>query len=112
MLVQERPVSETVNQHDCASFGPGHQLHWQHWKKATAAALVPVSGVDVDGTVIEVHVSGRAALHWHHHDPDRLLAALAQAEDPVLASPQWQALRVDGYWFNCAPNDRTFAHCR
>ncbi|MBB6627140.1 hypothetical protein H5V45_07380 [Nocardioides sp. KIGAM211] len=99
-------------EHDCASFGPGHQLHWQHWKKATAATLVPVSEVDVDGTLVEVHVAGRQPFHWLHHDPARLRDALAKAEMPILASPQWQALRVDGYWFNCAPNDRSFGDCR
>lgn len=107
MKLDERPGATT----GCESYGPGHRLHWTLWKQATAARCVPVSQVLLDGTMIELLIEGRAPLFWHHHDPDGLREALDAAEDPILAAPQWQALRIDGYWFNCAPRDSSFQHC-
>ena len=96
----------------CGSYGPGHMLHWTHWKKAAVADCVPVSQVVQDGTSIELVLDNGPTLTWSHHDPARLKAALMLAREPVLACPQWRALRVDGFWFNCGPEGSTFACCR
>ncbi len=107
----ERTTHRTAVTAGCGSYGPGHLLHWMQWKRATAAHCVPVSRVIQHGTSIELLIPGQAPLRWLHHDPARLRAALASAELPILACPEWQALRVDGFWFNCAPDTAGFEHC-
>ena len=95
----------------CDSYGPGHQLHWTQWKAAANAPVVPVSKVALDGTSIELLLAGEAdPVRWGHHDPARLEAAL-RADSRIVASTQMRALRVDGYWFNCAPEGADLELC-
>jgi hypothetical protein len=107
MKLRERTRSEAT----CGSFDPGHQLHWTHWKKASSAPVVPVSRVRMDGDAVELMLPGQPALRWRHHDTERLRTALRTARQPIVACPQFQALRIDGFWFNCAPVDAEFTLC-
>lgn len=95
----------------CASFLPGHKLHWSLYKAAASSPTVLVSRVIQDGTAIELVIPGEESLHWKHHDPQRLAAALEGSSSPILACPDWRALRIDGYWFNCAPVDADLSVC-
>lgn len=90
---------------ECQSFLPGHRLHWSHYKKASANT-VRVTHVTVRAGQFELTVDGEdTPLRWQHHHPGRLMFALEHATHPILASPAFHALRIDGYWFNCAPVD-------
>ena len=107
MIVDERQHSDA----GCDSYGPGHLLHWTLWKKAASAPCVPVSRVVQEGTSIELVISDRESLHWSHHDPSKLAEALEATTSPIIASPQWRALRIGGYWFNCAPEGADVTLC-
>lgn len=95
----------------CTSYLPGHQLHWSLYKRASSARTVHVDQVLVDGTSLELRIAGEPSIRWEHHDPSRIAAALEHSIDPVLACPDWRALRIDGYWFNCAPQGADLTHC-
>jgi hypothetical protein len=95
----------------CRSFLPGHQLHWSVYKQASAAAAVSPTRVTIDGTSVHVTIDDAPPLHWHHHDPRRLAFALEHSVESILACPEARALRVDGYWFSCAAEDRFLAVC-
>ncbi len=95
----------------CDSYLPGHKLHWSLYKRASGARTVLVSEVIATGTKLELVIPGEESLRWMHHDPDRLAAALAESVTPILACPEWRALRVDGYWFNCAPQGADLSVC-
>lgn len=115
MLVADRSAAERVRTTGdgavgCGLYGPGHMLHWAHWKKAAAAPCLPVSMVVQDDTRLEIITAGRS-LTWFHHDPELLATALRSAHQPMCVCPEWQALRINGYWFNCAPGARLFTPC-
>lgn len=115
MLVADRSVAGRVRTVDgagfgCGLYGPGHQLHWAHWKKAAAAPCTPVSMVLQDDTRLEI-ITPERSLTWFHHDADLLAEALRSVQLPMCVCPEWQALRIDGYWFNCAPSARLFTPC-
>ena len=96
----------------CESYQPGHRLHWSLYKMASAAATVPVTNIAVHGTTLEITVVGQdEPIRWQHHDPKRLMFALEHATDPILAAPSYRALRIDGYWFNCAQLDADLFDC-
>lgn len=97
---------------DCHSFLPGHRLHWTQWKHAAAAPHLDVMDVHWhDDGSFEVIAAGRS-MHWRHHDPYGLKAALDHATlASIEVSPQWRALRIDGAWFNCAPADASLTLC-
>ncbi len=94
----------------CGSYGPGHQLHWTHWKKASSAPAIVVTRVRMDGDVVELLLPGHP-LRWRHHDAARLRHALQNTRQPIAAVPETGMLRVDGYWFNCADVDMEFSLC-
>lgn len=96
---------------DCTSFLPGHRLHWTLYKRASGAPTVLVSKVIQHGTSLELVIPGQPSVHWLHHDPSRLASALEHTTGPILACPQWRALRIDGYWFNCAPQGADLSVC-
>ena len=95
----------------CESFLPGHRLHWSLYKRASGARVVLVSEVMATDAYLELTIPGEPSLRWRHHEPERLVAAVADSTTPILACPEWRALRVDGYWFNCAPQDTDLSIC-
>jgi hypothetical protein len=95
----------------CESFLPGHKLHWSLYKKASGARTVMVSHVIVTGTALELVIPGEPSIRWVHHDPQRVAAAIKDSVDPILACPEWRALRIDGYWFNCAEQGADLSVC-
>ncbi|MGZ6745549.1 MAG: hypothetical protein ACXVD0_06550 [Nocardioides sp.] len=107
----ETTITRTAAPTTCASYDPGHHLHWHQWKQASAAECVPVLDVVQSGTSLEVIFPDRPSVHWHHHDADALAVALRGNRTQILASTTFQALRVDGHWFNCAGDVTTLAAC-
>jgi len=107
MMVDER----TPTSSGCGSYDPGHLLHWAHWKKASAAECLAVLDVIQTGSSLEIVLAGEPPLRWYHHDPVALATALAGTRGPIVVSRRHQALRVDGYWFNCATDVRALAAC-
>jgi hypothetical protein len=96
--------------HTCDSYLPGHQLHWSLWKQASTASQVPVLSVAVRGTTLVIETP-EGTLRWSHHAPAKVSFALEHAEHQVLVAPDQRALRIDGYWFNCAPEDAELSAC-
>lgn len=93
----------------CELTDPGHQMHWARWKDVASADCVPVERTEVHGPEIVLVVGGQR-LRWFHHDPERLAEAVRSTRAPVLACLDGQALRVEGYWFNCA-TESAFQPC-
>lgn len=106
-------TTDQLIEHDpaCGSYLPGHDLHWSLYKKTSSARMLVVSQVIVRGTSLELVVPGQPSLHWLHHAPGRLEAAVERSVEPILACPDWRTLRVDGYWFNCAPEGVQLSVC-
>lgn len=95
----------------CASYLPGHRLHWTQWKHAAAAPHQQVVGVHWhDDGSFEVLTPSRS-MQWTHHDPAGLRYAVEHAFEPMEASVQWRMLRIDGMWFNCAPAEAGLTLC-
>ena len=106
-----RADERTSKKSGCGSYDPGHLLHWHHWKQASAAECVAVLEVTQTGTSLEITVPGQPPLRWYHHDPLSIAMALAGDHGPILASPRHQALRINGYWFNCTADAAALAAC-
>jgi len=106
MKLLERHEAEAT----CASYGPGHQLHWKHWKQASSAPAIVVTKVRIVGDIVELMLPGEP-VRWRHHDSTRLKWALKTTRQPIAAVPEHGMLRVDGYWFNCASVDAEFTLC-
>lgn len=96
---------------ECASYLPGHRLHWTQWKHAAAAPHHAVVGVHwhEDGSFELLTHDG--SIHWTHHDPAALKHAVEFALEPIEAAIQWRAIRIDGTWFNCAPAEVRLTLC-
>lgn len=95
----------------CDSYEPGHRLHWSLWSMAQFAPAVPVSHVTIDGTAVSIDIGGQHAFTWKHHDPNRLVFALEHATGPAMICPVHRVLRVDCFWFSCAPQDAELSAC-
>jgi hypothetical protein len=53
--------------------------------------------------VIVVLDSGEQ-LDYRHHEPERLSSVLALFPGSRVVYPEFHALRIGPYWFNCAPD--------
>ena len=95
----------------CDSYEPGHRLHWSLYKAASAARTVKVRALSVDGTTVSVTTVTDETFTWEHHDPEALTMAINHADTTPLVAPDWRALRIDGYWFNCAPEGVDVSAC-
>ncbi|MCY7290174.1 MAG: hypothetical protein LH624_18510 [Cryobacterium sp.] len=61
---------------------------------------------DVQGTAITLEFGGRTVI-WHHHEPDRVLAALARSTKVVVIEPCTAILigRSNRHWFYCSTTE-------
>jgi hypothetical protein len=104
-LLAEHGLAET-----CASYAPGHQMHYVHQGQALRSPSVRASNVIVEGHRVVVVLEGGDQLDYQHHEPDRLGSILGLFPGSRVAYPKFHALRVGPYWFNCAPDE--FTPCR
>lgn len=94
----------------CDSYAPGHQVHYIHQGQALRSPSVHARNVIVEGHRVIVLLEDGTQLDYHHHDPERLSSVLGLFPASRMVYPQFHALRVGPYWFNCAPAD--FEPCR
>ena len=94
----------------CTSYAPGHQMHYIHQGQALRSPSQQASNVIVEGHRVIIVLEDGSQLDYQHHDPDRLSSVLGLFPTSRVAYPEFHALRVGPYWFNCAPD--TFEACR
>ena len=79
----------------CASYGPGHQVHWIHFNHSMRepSLVIPVTAsVDDDGLV---HIEGDdlSLVRWNHR-PALVRAALQRFDGMADWKPRWHLLAV------------------
>ena len=84
------PVGKVDNVEACTSYAPGHQMHYVHQGQALRSPSQQASNVIVDG--------------------HRVVIVLGLFPTSRVAYPEFHALRVGPYWFNCAAG--AFEPCR
>jgi hypothetical protein len=79
----------------CASYGPGHQVHWIHFNHSMRepSVVIPVTAVvDDDGLV---HIEGdNVTLALWNHRPALVCVALQRFSGMAVWKPRWQLLAV------------------
>ena len=95
----------------CDLYAPGHQIHYKHQGNAVRSPALQVRDTLVDGTLVTLLLDDGRELHWRHHDPARLSRLLELLRGKCVAYPEWHAVRVGPYWFNCASVDAEFTLC-
>ena len=107
------PVADRATPQDgsCDLYAPGHQIHYRHQGQAVRSPSEHVSELLVDGVRLTLVLDDGAELHWHHHDPVRLRRVLDLVPSSRVAYPQFHALRVGPYWFNCATESDSWHTC-
>ncbi len=107
-----RPVAPTpVDPPACDLYAPGHLMHYRHQGTALRSPSTPARFVAVQGVDLVVELEDGRALHWRHHDPERLERLLDLVPGSRVAYLREHALRVGPYWFNCAPGDAAWVDC-
>jgi hypothetical protein len=96
----------------CDSYDPGHQLHYEHQARAATSAPRTVTDTLVEGTELTLQLEDGDELTWSNHDPGRLRRILELVHGQGAAYPQFHALRIGPYWFNCATETDAWHECR
>jgi hypothetical protein len=104
------PMGKVDLDEACASYAPGHQMHYIHQGQALRSPSQQASNVIVEGHGVIIVLEDGSQLDYQHHDPDRLSSVLGLFPTSRVAYPEFHALRVGPYWFNCAHD--TFEPCR
>lgn len=86
----------------CASYEPGHQMHYLHQGQALRSESAPARNVIVDGHRVIVILADGAQHDYFHHDPERLGEVLGLFPATRTLYRRFHALRVGPYWFNLA----------
>jgi hypothetical protein len=96
----------------CDLYAPGHQIHYKHQGDAVRSAALPVREAQLDGSRLLLSLEDGTELRWRHHDPERLRRILELLRGKGVVYPQFHALRVGPYWFNCAAGTDEWQECR
>ena len=96
----------------CDRYDPGHQMHYRHQGAAVRSRSLPAREVVVDRAVLIVTLEDGRELEWHHHDPQRVRRVLEAVPGKRVVYPDFHALRVGPYWFNCAREGDEWQDCR
>lgn len=96
----------------CDLYAPGHLMHYTHQGTAVRSQPVAVRDTQVDGAHLTLQLENGAELRWRHHDPARLQRVLESVPSKRVAYPDFHALRVGPFWFNCAPQSESWQDCR
>jgi hypothetical protein len=95
----------------CDLYEPGHLIHYQHQADAGQSPGHDVRDSLLEGTTVTLMLQGEDELVWRHHDPERLRSILELLHGRGVAYPEFHALRVGPYWFNCAAPDDPWQEC-
>ena len=96
----------------CDLYSPGHQIHYTHQGDAVRSRSLPVGRVTLEGSRVVLVLDDGVELHWRHHDPARLHRILEAIPTKRVIYPEYHALRVGPYWFNCARESDWWQNCR
>ena len=96
----------------CDLYAPGHQMHYTHQGDAVRSPSQVVQDVLQDGSEVILLLEDDSELRWRHHDPDRLRRMLELLIGKSVVYPDFHALRVGPYWFNCAREGDAWQDCR
>ncbi len=79
----------------CASYGPGHQIHWIHFNHSMRepSVVVPVTAAVDDDGVVHIEGDGLSLVRWNHR-PALLHAALHRFGGRADWKPRWHLLAV------------------
>ena len=95
----------------CELYAPGHQIHYRHQGDAVRSPARAVLTAMIDGDRVMLVLDEGEELVWRHHDPERLRSILELLHGRGVAYPEFHALRVGPYWFNCAAPDDPWQEC-
>jgi hypothetical protein len=77
-------------------------MHYAHQGQALRSPSLRVRELIVDGDCLLITAESGEELTWRHHDPSRLTDVLGLFPTFRVVYPDFHALRVGPYWFNCA----------
>ena len=106
----------------CASYGPGHQIHWIHFNHSMCSmwepsVVIPVTAVVDDDGLVHIEGDGLSLVRWNHR-PALVRAALQRFGGMADWKPRWRFLAVPTEAFMggarsvfhfAAPGERTAA---
>ena len=95
----------------CDLYAPGHLIHYKHQGDAVRSSSLAVSNAILDGSRITLVLEDGGELQWRHHDTERLGRILELVPSKRVAYPDFHALRVGPYWFNCATENDDWQDC-
>jgi hypothetical protein len=96
----------------CDLYCPGHQIHYKHQADAAGSTPRAVRETLLDGTLVTLLLEDGDVLRWSNHDGRRLGRILELVSGQGTAYPQFHALRIGPYWFNCATESDHWQDCR
>jgi len=79
----------------CASYGPGHQIHWIHFNHSMRepSVVIPVTAVVDDDGLVQIEGDDLSLVRWNHR-PALLSAALQRFGGMADWKPRWHVLAV------------------
>ena len=95
----------------CDRYEPGHQIHYKHQGDAVRSPSRPVRDVQIDGTLLALTVDDGTQLFWRHHQPERVSRLLELLRGKCVVYPEFHAMRIGPYWFNCATEADAWQDC-
>ena len=110
--VDDGPAPTRRDGGTCDVYAPGHQMHYRHQADAVRSRPVPAVETVVDDTLLILSLPDGRELQWRHHDPERLRRVLESLPGQRVVYPDFHALRVGPYWFNCARESDHWQDCR
>ena len=95
----------------CDLYSPGHQIHYTHQAEAVHSASRVTRDALLEGTLLTLTFEDGHNLRWRHHDPDRLGRIIDLLRNRCVVYPDFHALRVGPYWFNCCDEADEWQDC-
>lgn len=96
----------------CDLYAPGHQIHYKHQGDALRSRSVVGRETLLDGAGVLLSHDDGTELRWRHHDPERMRRILELLRGKCVIYPEFHALRMGPYWFNCATETDLWQECR
>ena len=110
--VADRPLpAKSRGATTCELYEPGHQIHYKHQGDAVRSPSRPVRDLQIDGNLMVLTVDDGSQLRWRHHQPERVGRLLELLRGKCVIYPEFHAMRIGPYWFNCATEADTWQDC-